>query len=91
MTGIENIQQNEGFLISASGLSIVFISLILISVYIALLPRVLAVVHRFLPESDHPDAVSAAPLAQKKPAGEESLKQAAAAAVAYHQTVEGSR
>lgn len=92
MTGIENIQQNDGFLISASGLSIVFISLILISVYIALLPRILGVVHRFLPENDHPDVLAAEAAKAKKPAaGQESMKQAAAAAVAYHQTVEGSR
>lgn len=90
MTALENIQQNDGFMISASGLSIVFVSLILISVYIALLPRVLELVHRILPETDHPDVLAAEAARQKKPAaGQETLKQAAAAAVAYHQTVEG--
>ena len=90
MTGIENIQEHDGFLISITGLSIVFISLILISIYIALLPRVLELVHRFLPENDHPDAAEAEP-AVKKPTGQDPLKKAAAAAVAFHRTVEGSR
>jgi len=91
MTGIENIQQNDGFMISASGLSIVFVSLILISIYIALLPRVLELVHRILPEADHPDVLAAeAAKEKKKPvAGQESLKQGAAAAVASHQFLEG--
>lgn len=92
MTGIENIQQNEGFVISGSGLAIVFVSLILISIYIALLPRVLELVHRILPETDHPDVLAAEAAKKKKPAaGQEPMKQAAAAAVAYHQTLEGGK
>lgn len=90
MTGLENIEQHNGFQISISGLSIVFISLLLISIYIALLPRVLELVHRFLPEDDHPDAVSAKAEAEKPPQ-QESLKQAAAAAVAIHHAREGGR
>ena len=83
MKGLENIEHYDGVATSISGLCIVFFSLILISVYITLLPRILEYVHKILPESDHPDVQaaqsSAAPLAQK-----ENLQQAAAAAVAFH-------
>lgn len=91
MTGIENIERFNGFSLSISGLCIVFFSLLLISIYITLLPRILEALHTILPESDHPDVLAAqASKAPVSSAGED-LKQAAAAAVAYHQATAGGR
>ena len=52
MNGIENIVANDGVAISITGMSIVFVALVLITVYISLLPKILAVLHRFLPEKE---------------------------------------
>ena len=90
MTGIENIEHFNGFSISLTGLCIVFFSLLLISIYITLLPRILELVHKVLPESDHLD-VLAAQAKTSKPSSAEGLKQATAAAVAFHQVAEGKR
>ena len=51
----------RGVAIAISGLVIVFVALILISVFIASLPRILEIVARFWPEVDEPHAVESHP------------------------------
>lgn len=84
MNGIENIHHYEGFNMALSGMLIVFVSLVLISLFIAVLPRLLEPIHHFLPESDHPDELAKAPAPKKQAVNGTPLQEAAAAAVAYH-------
>ena len=52
--GIQNITENDGVGISITGISIVFAALILISLFIASLPRILALLESVLPpEAEH--------------------------------------
>ena len=52
MTGLENVQAHNGLGIAITGMAIVFVALILISVYTALLPKILKGVAKFLPENE---------------------------------------
>jgi oxaloacetate decarboxylase gamma subunit len=61
MSGIENITANNGIGIALTGMTIVFIALVLISGYIALLPKVLKKLSRFFPEDELPVARSEDP------------------------------
>ena len=54
MSGFENITANNGVGITLTGMTIVFIALVLISGYIALLPKILKKVSRFFPEEELP-------------------------------------
>jgi len=50
----QNINKFDGFAIAGTGLLIVFVALTMISVFIALLPKVLAILAVFLPpETEH--------------------------------------
>lgn len=48
--GFQNIFDAEGFVIAAAGMTIVFVALILISLFITVLPRLLEALATFLPE-----------------------------------------
>lgn len=50
---LQNVVDGQGIAIAVTGMAIVFTALVLISVFIALLPRVLAVLNPYLPESTH--------------------------------------
>jgi Na+-transporting methylmalonyl-CoA/oxaloacetate decarboxylase gamma subunit len=56
--GWENVWESNGIGIAVTGLVIVFAALTLISVFIALLPRVLLVLSAILPAESHPPAPS---------------------------------
>ena len=58
VSGLQTQSLSEGGIIAVVGLLIVFLVLIFLSVFIATLPRVLAIVERYLPESNehHPIA-----------------------------------
>jgi len=71
--GIQNIIDGQGVAIASIGMTIVFSALILISVVIALLPRVLVGVGALFPEP-----------APRRPVQTEDLTMVAAAAAAYH-------
>jgi Na+-transporting methylmalonyl-CoA/oxaloacetate decarboxylase gamma subunit len=49
----QNVVEGQGIEIAMTGMAIVFTALVLISVFIALLPRVLVVLNPFLPETTH--------------------------------------
>ena len=51
--GIQNIFDAEGFGIAATGLTIVFVALTMISVFIALLPRAMGMIDTVFPEDHH--------------------------------------
>ena len=57
--GINNILEAKGFGIAITGLTIVFVALLLISVFIALLPRLMEVLSVIFPE-EHAEAAPAA-------------------------------
>ena len=57
--GINNITEAQGFPIAITGLTIVFVALTLISVFIALLPRVMEALSAILPEESHADPAKA--------------------------------
>ncbi|MCC5842617.1 MAG: OadG family protein [Verrucomicrobia bacterium] len=73
-----NITENNGFGIAGAGILLVFSVLILVSLYIAMLPRLLSLVSPLLDPRK--------PLPASVPAGEGDLsaEQAAAAASARH-------
>lgn len=52
--GFDNIWNNDGFGIAVAGMSIVFVTLTLICLFIALLPRLLQVLEFFLPVEPEP-------------------------------------
>lgn len=74
--GIQNIIDGQGVAIAAIGMTIVFSALSLISIVIALLPRVLVGVGALFPEP--------APPQPRRPVQTEELTMVAAAAAAYH-------
>ncbi|MEX0938948.1 MAG: OadG family protein [Pirellulales bacterium] len=76
--GWENVWESNGLGIAMTGLVIVFAALTLISVFIALLPRILLVLSAVLPAEPLPPA----PSQRRKAADEEEL--VAAIGVALH-------
>ena len=52
----QNIIDHDGLSLALTGLAIVFAALTLISVFIAVLPRILAAIEPWLPESEHDPA-----------------------------------
>ena len=46
----QNIITGQGFQLAFAGMTIVFTSLVLVSIFIALLPKVLVVLNRLIPE-----------------------------------------
>ena len=77
MNGIENILEQEGIGLAITGMSIVFIALLLITFYIAFLPTLLKQLDRVLPEE------SSHQRADDKVSEEEDLMIAAAIATAF--------
>lgn len=59
-TGLKGIADANGLGIAAVGLLIVFTALTVISLFIALMPKALAVLERVLPELDHHHGTAAA-------------------------------
>jgi Na+-transporting methylmalonyl-CoA/oxaloacetate decarboxylase gamma subunit len=72
------ISASTGLAIAITGMLIVFTALILISLALTALPRVLVVLNEYYPEK--PDHTTAAP----RPAANDDLEFAAAAAFAMH-------
>ena len=56
--GFGNIIDADGIALSLSGMAIVFVALILVSLYITWLPGLLPLVDWILPELEHPHGVS---------------------------------
>ena len=73
------ITENNGFVIAGTGMLIVFIALTLISVFIALLPKVLAILSFVLP----PEEAHSHPKATQKSTDEDEV--AVAITFALHQ------
>lgn len=82
----DNVTAGNGVALSITGMSIVFVALILVSVYIALLPKIAAFCNKIIPPSAHhsgPVAKAPAPVIKSGPSDAEIV----AAAVAYlHKT-----
>jgi sodium pump decarboxylase gamma subunit len=72
----QNILDGQGFEMAFAGMTIVFVALSMVSIFIALLPRILVVVNQYIPEG-HARATP-----NPKPAAA-NAEEAAVAAVAY--------
>lgn len=57
-TGIQNIHDGQGLSIAITGMIIVFAALAIISIFIALLPKMLVLLARAFPEEHHHSAPS---------------------------------
>ncbi len=68
----QNIIAGDGFELAFAGMTIVFTALVLVSIFIAVLPTVLVVLNRLIPEVHHH---TAAP--QQREAGDETAVAAA--------------
>lgn len=79
LTGIDNIQNGNGFVISAIGMLIVFLALALISVFIALLPRALKLASIIIPDE-----------ASRVASEDEQVVAAISTAMHYHKYVQSS-
>lgn len=64
--GIENIVENDGIGIAVVGMVIVFVTLTLISVFIALLPRLLQFLSFVLPPEPPPQRAARHPAPQEE-------------------------
>lgn len=80
---LQNIIDNDGISISITGMSIVFLALLLISLFIAALPHVLERLSGILP----PEAPHAAPAARPDPAAQKP-DEALVAAIGFALHVE---
>ncbi|CCO22415.1 OadG family protein [Maridesulfovibrio hydrothermalis] len=79
----DNVVAGNGVAISLSGMSIVFVALLLVSVYIALLPKLAAFCNKIIPPAAHHHGpVASAPTPPASSAGA-SEAEIVAAAVAY--------
>lgn len=56
--GFDNILEHDGIGIALTGMTIVFVALMLISGFIALLPKFMQVFSAFLPPETHHDAAT---------------------------------
>jgi len=72
----QNILDGQGFEMAFAGMTIVFVALSMVSIFIALLPRILVVVNQYIPEG-HAHATP-----NPKPAAA-NAEEATVAAVAY--------
>ena len=78
----DNVVAGNGISLSVTGMSIVFVALILVSMYIALLPKIAAFFNKIIPPSAHHSGpVANAPAPQLKTGPSEA--EIVAAAVAY--------
>ena len=59
--GIDNILESNGFGIAATGMTIVFVALTVISVFIYLLPKVLSAFERVVPPASEPQVAALPP------------------------------
>ncbi|WP_432735145.1 OadG family protein [Maridesulfovibrio sp. FT414] len=78
----DNVVAGNGVALSLTGMSIVFVALVLVSCYIALLPKIVALCNKIIPPSAHhhgPVAKAPAPTIKSGPSEAEIV----AAAVAY--------
>ncbi|MBM82898.1 MAG: hypothetical protein CMJ78_20235 [Planctomycetaceae bacterium] len=82
-SGLQNISDNDGIAIALTGITIVFAALILITVFISLLPKILAAVNEVFPEPVPKQAVAAASSPVAAATNDDDLV-AAAIAVAHH-------
>ncbi|WP_320173013.1 OadG family protein [Maridesulfovibrio sp.] len=78
----DNVVAGNGVSLSVTGMSIVFLALVFVSLYIALLPKITAVFNKIIPPSAHHSGpVASAPAPQVKTGPSEA--EVVAAAVAY--------
>lgn len=59
--GLQNIAAYDGWAIAVTGILIVFAALLLISLFIAILPRTLAKLEFVLPQDSHPQTLPQEP------------------------------
>ena len=79
---VQNIANEQGVAIAITGLIIVFTVLTLITIAIAMLPKILKTLEPYLPAPHVPHSKPAA--SGSAPKGNQDLLVAAAAAAAYH-------
>lgn len=84
LASITDAIEQDGIAISITGLTIVFVALLLISLFIAALPHILALVNEFLPEPEPPAAAIPAP--QIDPSADQELAVAIGAALHAQRT-----
>ncbi|WP_415714304.1 OadG family protein [Maridesulfovibrio sp.] len=78
----DNVVAGNGLSLSITGMSIVFVALILVSAYISLLPKIAAFCNKIIPPAAHHSGpVAGAPAPQVKTGPSEA--EIVAAAVAY--------
>ncbi|MBX3436304.1 MAG: OadG family protein [Planctomycetaceae bacterium] len=83
--GLENITRAGGFGLALTGMTIVFIALVLVSLFIAGLPRLLPLVNSLLPELEgHHGVTPAASTSAASAAVEEELIAAIGYALHVH-------
>jgi oxaloacetate decarboxylase gamma subunit len=78
---LQNIIDARGYAIAITGMSIVFVALSLISLFLALLPRMLRVLSKVFPE---PASQPAAPPLARVRAGDDEIVAAIGAALHRH-------
>lgn len=79
----DNVVAGNGVALSVTGMSIVFVALLLVSFYIALLPQLTALCNKIIPPAAHHHGpVASAPTPAATPAGAAEA-EIVAAAVAY--------
>ncbi len=83
MSGIDNILQNDGIGIALTGMSIVFVALMLITLFIAILPKVLNALSGILPAEAEQHA-TAAPTVLQPAASQDETEVVAAIGFALH-------
>ena len=83
-----NIANEQGVAIAITGLIIVFTALFLITLFIALLPKILKTLEPILPAAHEPHGSVAR---EHAPKGNQELLIAAAAAAAYHKYQEDGK
>ena len=84
--GWANVAQAEGIGVALGGMAIVFAALTLLAVSIALLPRVLRVVDRLLPEREEAPTVSIVQGGEPHAGDDDEVVAVIAAAIARHRT-----
>ena len=77
----DNVTQNDGLSIAITGITIVFIALVLITIFLYQLPKLVAIANRVFPEPEHSSTGSQSTTSSVS--NDEDLI-AAAIAVAHH-------
>ena len=80
----QNIIDGQGFSLAFAGMTIVFVALIAVCLFITLLPRLLLVVNRYYPELDGLDGPASREQREGAPGADDEAMAAIAAALHAH-------